>query len=187
MLFNESGCWAMFPLCWHLISHRSTVLPFPSLTRLVHLKQWAPNVRFTTEQREEWMPSNSRFDPSSPVRWPVPLDTSSRSCKEITGHPTFMSCQSRITVRIAGAELYLLHVLHLKYFHGTRYVVIRAIIWMPAHFPNHRINSKMLYKHALCSTRGWQANSSHNNWPVVSWVANVCQREATKKRCVRKP
>lgn len=58
---------------------------------------------------------------------------------------------------------------------------------MPPHFPNCCINSKILYKHTLYSTRGWQANSSHNNWPVVSWVTDVCQRGAVKKDVLEKP
>lgn len=77
--------------------------------------------------------------------------------------------------------------MHLKYLHGTIYVVIKAVIWMPTHFPNRRVNSKMLYKRTSYSTRGWQANSSHNNGPVVSWVTNVCQREAAKKEMLENP
>lgn len=100
MLFNESERWATFPLCWHLVSHRSTVLPFPSLQQpLQDWYTWNSEHPTFGLPWEEWMPSNSRSDPSSPARWPVPLGTSTRSCKEITGHPTFMSCQCRITAK----------------------------------------------------------------------------------------
>lgn len=90
------------------------------------------------------------------------------AAKRSLGIPHLCLASPEQQLRTAGTKLYLLHVLHLRYFHGTTYVVIITIIWMPTHFPNRCINSKMLYKHTLYSTHGRQANSSHNNWPVVS-------------------
>lgn len=186
MLFNESGCWAMLQFCWPLVHHRSTFHPCsspyktdtPEKVSIHHLvysrvvgrmnvikfKVWPTKPCQVTSATGYITQELQRYHWASHI-YVLPVQNNSKEQQELN---------------------YLLHALQIKCFHGTIYEVIRMIIWMPTHFPNLCINSKMLCKYTLYSTSGWQENSSHN-WPVVSWVANVCKREAEEKDVLGKP